>query len=268
MTINETAASWRHSIPIEHIHPSPHNPREEFDPEYIKSLSESIRVSGLRHPILVYPIPGRANEYWIEDGECRWLAMKGWCSEIPANIRPLRPGDIPAIRNISTALTTGIHRRDLGPIEKAKAYGRLRDEFGMNNIQISELAGVHSSSVSDFLTLLDLSEDAQDKVRKGKLSVTEAKKLVRRKRARDRKSKGHGQPGAVWEPDHLSKNHPLARKAGKLCDARGHTQHRRLGGIACGQCWETAIREDERLVVEATRREAEAWRALQPMNES
>ena len=74
-----------------------------------------------------------------------------------------------------------------------------------------------------------------------------------RHRAKQRTATGAGAPGATWEPDHFTTTHALARKAAALCAAREHTARRHLGGVACGQCWETAIRADERIVVATER---------------
>jgi len=252
---------WRQLIPPEKLHPNPDNPREDFDKTYIKELSESIRVNGLKHPLLVYADPANTGHYLIEDGECRWMAMKEWSTGIPAIIQPSLSGESRSIRNITTALITGIHRRDLNPIERAHGFQRLVMELG-TQARVSEHTGISPAAIANSLALLELSLDTQERVRARKLSPTEALRLVRRHRAAKRRKKGHGQPGAQWEPDHFNTNHPLARKAAALCDARGHTQYRRRGG-ACDLCWETTIRADQDTVTRSTLSEAAAWRSLQ-----
>ena len=72
-------------------------------------------------------------------------------------------------------------------------------------------------------------------------------------RAKQRKRQGKPRDGPVWEPDHLGATHPLARKANDMCDAREHTMRRRIGKVACGQCWETVIRQDEQIAVRTLR---------------
>lgn len=61
-----------------------------------------------------------------------------------------------------------------------------------------------------------------------------------------------------WEPDHFTPGHQLAKKAKALCEAREHTLRRRVGKTACGQCWETVIRADERIAAEVLRDERTA----------
>ena len=61
-----------------------------------------------------------------------------------------------------------------------------------------------------------------------------------------RSQRGRRRSRPLWEPDHFTTGHRLAREARALCDAREHTGRRRVGKVACGQCWETVIRQDER----------------------
>lgn len=262
---------WRQMIATERLHPNPDNPRE--DPGDLTELRESIRAAGLKHRVLVIPAPDIGDgHYYIEDGWRRWLAMKDEWSAIPSEIRPLQPGENIHFRNILTGLITSVHQRPLDPVERARGYGRLRDEFGLNQIQIAAKTGLHSSTVSGSLALLELSADTQELVRKGALTAAEALRLVKRKRAADRRRKGgSGRTGAIWEPDWFTARHPLARKAAALCDAREHNSRRRLGARgryagACGQCWESLVREDERLVIAATAEAAAAWHAMQDGN--
>jgi ParB family transcriptional regulator, chromosome partitioning protein len=264
----KTELPWRQMIAVDHLHPNPDNPRSDFG--NLAELEASIRAQGLKQPLLVTPAPELGSDrYYIEDGERRWRAMKAWNTEIFAIVAQLRPGQGLSVRNIVTALVTDVHKLNLGPMEKAVAYGRLRDEFGMNQMEISRQVGTSSSTVANSLALLELSDDTQERVRKGLLQAGEALRLVRRKRAAARRKRGGtGQAGAVWEPDWFTAKHPLARKAASLCDGRGHNSRRRLGAFgpypgACGECWESVVRADERLVVIATAEAATAWHELQ-----
>ena len=264
----DTQLPWRQMIASERLHPNPDNPRE--DPGDLTGLAGSIRKNGLLQPVVARPAPDIGDgHYYIEAGYRRWMAMREWSSQIPAVIRPLQRGESPVRRNLITGLVENIHRRDLDPIEKARAFGRLRDELKLNQQQIAAETGLDSSTVSVSLALLELSDDTQERVRRGTLTVTEALRLVKRRRAAQRRKKGGpGRTGAVWEPDWFTAKHPLARKAAALCDAREHNSRRRIGARgqypgACGQCWESVVREDERLVTAATAEAAAAWRALQ-----
>jgi ParB/RepB/Spo0J family partition protein len=266
--MNEVQLPWRQMIPADRLHPGPDNPRQDPGDD-LDGLAASIRKNGLLQPVAVWPAPDLGDgHYYIEDGWRRWLAMKDWATAIPAVVKPLQIGDNAHVRSIFTGLVTSAHSKPLNPIERAQAYGRLRDEFGLTQKQIGEQEGRHGSTISDHLLLLELTEDTQKRVADGSLSIGKAKQLVKRKRAADRRKKGgSGQTGAVWEPDWFTSKHPLFRKAAALCDLRAHNSRRRFGRTktspgACGECFETLIREDERLVVTATAQSAAAWHEL------
>ena len=147
---------------------------------------------------------------------------------------------------LEVMLAENCMRRDLGPAEKAEAMGALRNH-GLSAVQIAGRTGLSDATAGYCLSLPGLDDDARKLVREGRIQVGDAIAAVRRVRARQRKAKGKPKTGPVWEPGHLDARHPLARKANAMCHAREHTMRRRIGKVACGQCWETAIREDERL---------------------
>jgi ParB/RepB/Spo0J family partition protein len=270
--MNEAQLPWRQMIAADRLHPGPDNPRQDPGDD-LDGLAASIRKNGLLQPVVARPAPDLGDgHYYIEDGWRRWLAMKDWSTSIPAVVKPLQIGENAAVRSIFTALVTSAHAQPLNPIERARGYGRLRREFGFTQAQIGAQAGLSGSTVANSLALLELSEDTQERVAKGTLSVTDALRQVKRKRAADRRKKGgSGQAGAVWEPDWWTAKHPLYRKAAALCDLREHNSRRRFGRTAnsagaCGECFETLIREDERLVVAATAQAAAAWHELAGAN--
>jgi len=255
-------------IPVDRLLPNPENPRKS-DLGDLRALEKSIRKRGLKQPLLVTPAPdkgGRDNVfYYIEDGWRRWLAMSEWNTEIPCIVIPPLAGMASAERFLLTALVTSVHRLDLTPVDRARAFGRLRDEFGMDQVRIAEEVGVSVSTVSNSLLLLELAPDTQERVsrgpedkRPGTIQVQEAVKIVRRRRAIERRKKGgSGRAGAQWEPDWFTAKHPLAYKAASLCDRREHNSRRRLGAGhgypgACGQCWQSLIETDYEQVLLAS----------------
>ena len=244
--MNETYSA---TVPIKNIHPNPDNPRREAGD--VTELAASIKEHGIKQDIIVRPAPEFGDgHYVIEDGYLRWVAAKTFMEYVDVKVSVPGPNENLAIREIATALITTIHRRDLTTMERARAYGRLRDEAGMSNMQIAKLMGLKSdSTVSRALSLLELSPSYQKAIESGKASVERALDAVGRKRAKDRESQGHKPAKVEWEPDHFTKDHHLARKAKTMCDAREHTARRRYGNIACGNCWETVIRQDENKVV-------------------
>lgn len=240
-----TVRTFTRTVNIRNIHPNPANPRNEAGD--VTDLAASIRENGVLHNILVRPAPELGpDEYVIEDGYRRWVAARHITEEMEVVVRIPGPDENLAVREVVTSLITTIHRKDLTAMERARAYGRLRDEAGMTNVQIAELMGLKSDgTVSRSLSLLELSPSYQKAVESGTASIERALEAVGRKRAKERKDKGHNPAKVEWEPDHFTKDHHLARKARTMCDAREHTARRRYGNVACGLCWETVIRQDQ-----------------------
>jgi ParB/RepB/Spo0J family partition protein len=234
----------------ERLHPNPDNPRIEAGD--VTELAQSIRELGQLQALLVRPsIDYGEGHYVIEAGERRWVAMRTLGMPIRCDIRMPVAGEDLVTRNIVVGLVENGNRESLTPIERALALGRLRDEKGMSQADIAAATGWHPSTVNRLMLLLDLAPGTRDAVAEGKLGVEDALRLVRSHRRKQRKDQGKkpdtgGQ--ATWEPDWLTNRHALARKAKALCDAREHGSRRRIGGLACGQCWETAIRADEAVV--------------------
>lgn len=242
------------------LHPNPDNPRLEAGD--VTELARSIKELGQLQPLLVRLAPelcrvdsGNGNiiddHYYIEAGERRWLAMKYLGMDIECRIREPEENESPRRRNIVVGLVENVWRKELDPIEKAKAFGRLRNEEEMTQEEIGKATGFHPTSVNRYLALLELAPKTQEAVREGKLSAEDALRLVRQHRAQERKRGGKQSLNVEWEPDYLTPRHPLARTARTLCAARGHTKRRLIGRVACGQCWETAIRQDEATVQRA-----------------
>jgi ParB family transcriptional regulator, chromosome partitioning protein len=243
------STSDRLLVRLDHIHPNPDNPRTEAGD--VTELANSIRQHGIKQDIVVRVSQEHGiGHFVIEDGYRRWVAAKTVLEQVYVKVERPQPHENLAIREVITSLVTDLHRQDLTPIERAKAYGRLRDEAGMNQAQIAKKMGLRSdSSVSRSLALLELSPGYQKAVAEGKASVERALEAVGRQRAKDRQKKGQKPAKVEWEPEHFTKDHPLAKKARTMCDAREHTGRRRYGGVACGNCWETVIRQDENLTV-------------------
>jgi len=247
---------WRQLIAPDRIHLNPDNPRKE--PRDLAELTKSIRQQGLKQPILIIPLPrpcpallddGRVcgsedQHYVLEDGTRRFLAMREWTTGVPSVVSPSLPGQNLIMRSILTGIVVNIHREDLNPMEKAWAFGRLRDEFGLTGAQIAEQTGLSTSTVTNHLLLLELAPKAQQRVANKEIPVSEARRLLRRVRKDTRARKGQKPMAPMWEPDWLARTHPLAQTAEDRCDRMGHTRRRRIGNVACGQCWEKVLTAD------------------------
>jgi len=248
------------AITVKYIHPNPHNPRKEAG--NVTELARSLEVEGLKEPILVRPAElgeldlrlGAMQQYVIEDGFRRWTAYRlKYGQEAKIECHLVRPpkGFNPVQRALVTGLITDVHKKGLSPVERAQAYGRMRDELDMTVAQIAKAVGLTTSSVYDSMTLLDLTPDSQKLVISGRVSVKDAQQAVRDSRAKDRTKKGQRPVSVGWDPDHLGDKHSLAKFARTMCETRGHKSRRKVGGVACGDCWEMVIRQDQTKVVKA-----------------
>jgi ParB family chromosome partitioning protein len=234
-------------VHISRLREHPANIREDLGD--LTELAASITAQGILQPLTVEPHPSEPDCYQVIAGHRRLAAARlTHVQQIPVSVR----------RQVGTAgalemmLVENCMRRDLGPVEKAEAMGALRNH-GLAAAEIARRTGLSDATVGYYLSLLDLDDEARKQVRDGRIPVGEAIAAVRRVRARQRARRGDRRQGPVWEPDHLDARHPLSRKAAVMCGARGHSMRRHLGKVACGECWETVIREDERLVTRTLR---------------
>lgn len=248
-----TAKHNYRTIPADLLHPNPDNPRREAGD--VTDLARSLSATGQLQPALVRVRFGCLEHtqecYYIEAGYRRWVALKALDLPVECQVRYPAADETPRTRNIVVGLVENLHREGLNPIEVARGLGALRDSGNYTQAQLAELTGLHPTSVNRFLAYLDLAPKTQEAVRTGNLGSEVALNLVRNAREKQRKKSGKKSLNVEWEPEYLTKTHMLASIARTMCDARNHTQRRRIGGIACGQCWETAIRQDQDVVVQA-----------------
>lgn len=152
-------------VKIDKILPNPVQPRQEFDADEMRELAESICEVGLIHPIVVV----KSGEWFVlVDGERRYRACRSLgMTEIEAVIRE----EIPEQDMLVQALVANVQRADLNPIEEAKAYQVMRDEMGMNQMEISRKTGTNLMRVSHRLSLLELPIELQDLIQSGEIPV-------------------------------------------------------------------------------------------------
>ncbi len=158
-------------IPVDRVRPNPFQPRQQFDDTELEELASSIRANGLLQPIVVR---AKGAEYELVAGERRLrAAQRAGLQEIPAIVRQV--GDHEALE---LALIENLQRSDLNPIEEARAYERLRDEFGLTQEQIAARVGKHRSTIANALRLLRLPQDLQDELAAGRLTAGHARALL------------------------------------------------------------------------------------------
>ncbi|MFO1088897.1 MAG: ParB/RepB/Spo0J family partition protein [Hyphomicrobiales bacterium] len=167
----QDARSLRH-VPIELIEPSPNNPRRLFREEDLEDLSRSLREKGMLQPLLVRRKGD--NRYEIIAGERRWrAAQRAGLHDLPVLIRDLSDGEA-----LEIALVENIQRADLNPIEEARGYSQLIDQFGYTQQKLAESVGKSRSHIANTLRLLTLPDEVQRKLEAGELTAGHARTLI------------------------------------------------------------------------------------------
>jgi ParB family chromosome partitioning protein len=140
-------------LSVDEIHANPRQPRRRFEPEAHAGLAESIRSQGVVQPLLVRPRP--AGGFELIAGERRWRAAReAGIQTVPAVVRPADDRD-----TLLLGLVENVARENLTPVEEARAYAVLSDEFGLSLGEIGEKVGRSKPSVSNRLRLLELPDE-------------------------------------------------------------------------------------------------------------
>ncbi len=166
-------------IEVEKILPNPYQPRKTFDPESLKELAESIKEFGILEPLIVTRkeiVTENGLDVWYElvAGERRLQAAKMiGLKTVPAIVKELSEK-----AKLEVSIIENIQREDLNPIERAKAFARLMEEFGMTQIEIASRIGKSRSYVANTIRLLKLPEEIQEALKAGKISEAHAKILL------------------------------------------------------------------------------------------
>jgi ParB family chromosome partitioning protein len=167
-------------IEVSKIKPNPQQPRRNFNEESIKELAASIRQFGIIQPLVVTKIEkeiptGTEIEYQIIAGERRWLAARYLGLEtVPAIIKVI---DVERER-LELAVIENIQRENLNPIETARAFAKLQDEFNLTQREIAARLGKSREAVANALRLLDLPKQIQDAIAEGKISESHGRLLL------------------------------------------------------------------------------------------
>jgi ParB family transcriptional regulator, chromosome partitioning protein len=158
-------------LDLEDVRPNPLQPRMKFDDKTIDELAQSIKETGIVQPVIVTP---EADHYKIIVGERRWrAAQRAGLRKIPVLIR-----NIPKDRELEVSLIENIHREELNALEIAHAYQRLIDELGYAQHELADKVGKDRSSVTNYLRLLKLPEEIQDRLSSGEISMGHARALL------------------------------------------------------------------------------------------
>ena len=160
------------SLEVADIHPNPRQPRQQFDQESVSGLAESIRAQGLIQPVVVRP--RLEGGYELIAGERRWRAAReAGLETVPAVVREADDRD-----TLLLGLVENVAREDLSPVEEARAYALLIDEFALSLPDVAERVGKSKPSVSNRLRLLELSDDLLQMVDRGELTEGHARAVL------------------------------------------------------------------------------------------
>ena len=167
------ARSGLASIPVGRIQPNPNQPRHRFDDASLDELALSLREHGVLQPLLVSE--DSDGGYVLIAGERRWRAAKrAGLAQVPAVIRERTD----QAADLELALVENLQRRDLTPLEEARAYDQLRSERGLSQAEIAARVGLDRSTVANALRLLRLPSEVHELIEEGALSAGHARSLL------------------------------------------------------------------------------------------
>ena len=161
-------------VSISDLTRNPYQPRETFNEAKLEELANSIRKNGIIQPIAVRTNKSEVGKYEIVAGERRWLAaQKAGLHDIPVTVL-----DLSDVESLEVAIVENIQRDDLNPVEEARGYKRLSEEFNYDHEHISKLMSKSRSHVSNTLRLLTLPPDIISMLEEGTLTSGQARPLI------------------------------------------------------------------------------------------
>jgi ParB family transcriptional regulator, chromosome partitioning protein len=170
-TVEADIRSLRH-LPIDMISANPLNPRKHFAEEDLESLAKSLKDKGLLQPIVVRPSTNGG--YEIVAGERRWrAAQRAGIHDVPVLIRELDDRE-----TLEIALIENVQRADLNPLEEARAYKQLIDQYSYTQQQLADSIGKSRSHIANTLRLQTLPPSVLTHIETGMLSAGHARTLV------------------------------------------------------------------------------------------
>ncbi len=159
-------------VPVDEIHPNARQPRRRFEAEATSGLADSIRAQGVLQPVVVRP--RAAGGFELIAGERRWRAARE--AGVPAVPALVREAD--DRNSLLLALVENVAREQLSPLEEARAYAVLLDEFGLALGEVADRVGRSKPSVSNRVRLLELPQDVLGLLERGQLSEGHARAVL------------------------------------------------------------------------------------------
>ena len=159
-------------LSISDLRPNPFQPRQFWNESDLHDLAESIKHNGVIQPILVRPSLEGGHEIIAGERRFRAAQMAG-LNTVPVLIRNATDEQM-----LELALVENIHRADLNPIERAKAYRKYLDSFSLNQTEAAARLGEDRSVISNYLRLLELPSDLQKLLIENQLSMGHARAIL------------------------------------------------------------------------------------------
>lgn len=158
-------------VGIEEIKPNDSQPRKGFDSAALDDLASSIKEKGIIQPLVLRKT---SKGYEIIAGERRWrAAQKAGLAKVPAIIK-----DVDTQEALELALVENLQREDLNPMEEARAYDQLIEQFGLSHEEISKRIGKDRSTVTNQLRLLKLPDEVAEALIEGEITPGHARALL------------------------------------------------------------------------------------------
>ena len=159
-------------LPVDAVHPNPRQPRRTFEDDAAAGLAESVRAQGIVQPVVVRP--RAAGGYELIAGERRWRAARdAGLTTVPALVRESDDRE-----SLLLGVVENVAREELSPVEEARAYALLLDEFELSLGELAERVGLSKAAVSNRIRLLELPDDVLELVGRGELSEGHARAVL------------------------------------------------------------------------------------------
>ncbi|HIF25338.1 MAG TPA: ParB/RepB/Spo0J family partition protein [Micavibrio sp.] len=169
-----TPGAERTMVGLDQLEPGTYQPRRNFNDESLKELAESISVHGVLQPLVVRKKPGFDGTFEIIAGERRWRASQiAQLHEVPVIIKELNDEQA-----LEIALIENLQREDLNPIDEARGYKQLVEEFGHTQEKAAAILGKSRSHVANMMRLLMLPSKVLEMLKDGKLTMGHARTLI------------------------------------------------------------------------------------------
>ena len=164
----------KNQLAISDLLPNKYQPRKIFDENHLEDLTNSIKERGMIQPIIVRESSGDKTKFEIIAGERRWLAaQKAGLHNVPVVIT-----EADDLKSLEFAIVENVQRHDLNPLEEARGYKKLIDQFSYDQEKVSKFIGKSRSHIANSLRLLTLPDDVIQLIEKQKITAGHAKVLV------------------------------------------------------------------------------------------